>query len=434
MKWFSAVALAVLASGSAQAADLGGNCCADLEERVAELEATVARKGNRKVSVTVYGQVNAAIGWYDAKDTTSANIHLYDGNDTLDIPWGVVVTDSNAKGVFDNSVSESRFGFMGEAQINESIKAGFVVEIGVGEPGEWGTGREVTVRKSAWFLDSKQLGRVTMGKYSQATDDIDTISLANIGAVVKMLSAEPVSSGIFGEDLPYDGGKKNLVRYDTPSIGGFVASASWTGEDTWDVALRYAGEFGQFRVAGGAGYRRGADGDRLILSDKTATTWLVNAGVMHVPSGIFIQGAYGDADGGLASDVGFFPTGGVPDFAHDTKAWHVLGGIEQKAFSVGKTTFFAEYGKSDADFGRSYECVAAGVTCFTDVDESLKWWGVGIVQAIDAAAMDLYISYRQYDADSHSSIGITDGVEGGELHVNSDADAKVIYGGARIKF
>ncbi len=31
-----------------QAADLGGDCCADLEERVAELEATTVRKGNRK--------------------------------------------------------------------------------------------------------------------------------------------------------------------------------------------------------------------------------------------------------------------------------------------------------------------------------------------------------------------------------------------------
>ena len=38
-----------LLSGGANAADLGGNCCADLEERVAELEATTARKGNRKV-------------------------------------------------------------------------------------------------------------------------------------------------------------------------------------------------------------------------------------------------------------------------------------------------------------------------------------------------------------------------------------------------
>ena len=36
-------------SVSAQAADLGGDCCGDLEERIAELEATTARKGNRKV-------------------------------------------------------------------------------------------------------------------------------------------------------------------------------------------------------------------------------------------------------------------------------------------------------------------------------------------------------------------------------------------------
>ncbi len=35
----------------AKAADLGGDCCADLEERVAELEATTVRKGNKKVSV-----------------------------------------------------------------------------------------------------------------------------------------------------------------------------------------------------------------------------------------------------------------------------------------------------------------------------------------------------------------------------------------------
>src|SRR6476620_1191680 len=49
---------------SASAADLGGNCCADLEERVAELEATTARKGNRKVSLTVSGHVNEAVMWF----------------------------------------------------------------------------------------------------------------------------------------------------------------------------------------------------------------------------------------------------------------------------------------------------------------------------------------------------------------------------------
>ena len=52
-------------SVSAKAADLGGDCCADLEERVAELEATTARKGNRKVSLTVSGWVNEAIFAWD---------------------------------------------------------------------------------------------------------------------------------------------------------------------------------------------------------------------------------------------------------------------------------------------------------------------------------------------------------------------------------
>ncbi|MEQ1711127.1 MAG: porin, partial [Hyphomicrobium sp.] len=57
------IAAAGLVGGiaSAQAADLGGDCCADLEERVAELEATTARKGNRKVSLTVSGWVNESV-------------------------------------------------------------------------------------------------------------------------------------------------------------------------------------------------------------------------------------------------------------------------------------------------------------------------------------------------------------------------------------
>ena len=41
-----------------EAADLGGDCCADLEERVAELEATTVRKGNKKVKVELYGRMN----------------------------------------------------------------------------------------------------------------------------------------------------------------------------------------------------------------------------------------------------------------------------------------------------------------------------------------------------------------------------------------
>ncbi len=46
-----------MSTSPANAADfgVGGDCCADLEERVAELEATTVRKGNKKVSVTISG-------------------------------------------------------------------------------------------------------------------------------------------------------------------------------------------------------------------------------------------------------------------------------------------------------------------------------------------------------------------------------------------
>lgn len=56
-----ATALIALMVTPANAADLGGNCCANLEERVAELEAMAAKKGNRKQTLTIYGEVNAAL-------------------------------------------------------------------------------------------------------------------------------------------------------------------------------------------------------------------------------------------------------------------------------------------------------------------------------------------------------------------------------------
>ena len=94
-----------LAMPSAKAADLGGDCCADLEERVAELEATTARKGNRKMSLTITGQVNRLIMAWD------------DGH-THGIYYGI-----------DNVNSSSRFSFLGEASATPWLKFGFEIMI-----------------------------------------------------------------------------------------------------------------------------------------------------------------------------------------------------------------------------------------------------------------------------------------------------------------
>jgi hypothetical protein len=86
-----------------QAADLGGDCCADLEERVAELEATTVRKGNRKVSVKLSGQVNRAIMYWD---------------------------DDEDDGTYfvDTENSSTRFRITGSASISPGRTAGFRIE------------------------------------------------------------------------------------------------------------------------------------------------------------------------------------------------------------------------------------------------------------------------------------------------------------------
>ena len=85
----------------ARAADLGGDCCADLEERVAELEATTVRKGNKKVSVTLSGWVVKSINWWD------------DGSDDH-----VVIGDKDAD-------LSSRFAITGSATIAPGWSGGF---------------------------------------------------------------------------------------------------------------------------------------------------------------------------------------------------------------------------------------------------------------------------------------------------------------------
>ena len=102
----SAFSLALLPGmGAANAADLGGDCCADLEERVATLEATTARKGNRKVSLTISGWVSQAIMVWD------------DG------------VESDAYVVSDTTDLSNYISFAGSAKINSDWSAGYHINV-----------------------------------------------------------------------------------------------------------------------------------------------------------------------------------------------------------------------------------------------------------------------------------------------------------------
>jgi hypothetical protein len=409
----------------AQAADLGGDCCADLEERVAELEATTARKGNRKVSLTVYGQVNEMVLFWDDGDMSD----VYQ------------VT---------NDTSRTRFGFRGSAKIDSDWSAGYLIEIGIRTANSGGVkqfedpfagtpsfdpgddlGGGTDLRHAYWWIDSKSLGRLTVGQTDTPLSSTFTLTLANI----PHLEADP--SGIGDEfNLRLTSGalsplqwknlmhttqgsisRNNEVMYTSPEFAGFQFKAAWGEADFWAVSLQYAGEFSGFRVAAKASY--GDVSDPNIIGDCAQTIggpsdhdeidcqlWSAAGSIMHVPTGLFLSGGYTELqDSNLPA--------GVIDSA---SAWYVQGGLEQKFFALGKTTIYGEYGEQEnllTNQGLQGLGLETGTT--------MSFWGVGLVQTIDAAAMDLYVFYRNLSSE----------LPAGAIEVE---DLTLIGGGAIIRF
>lgn len=414
----AAVALltvAGLGAAPASAADLGGNCCADLEERIAELEATTARKGNRKVSLEIYGQVNEAIGFWD--DGLEENTY-----------------------VFTNDTSRTRFGFKGKAKINSDWYAAYRLEIGVRSAGQQELSADnVTgnagfdLRHSSWTLGSKTYGDVTVGQTSMAHDGIKQIQTANIGHFstndIFDFPSDFIVNGlttVAGNNRRWDvltqnrepgeGSRGQLIRYDTPDFAGFTGSAHWGEDDIWGLALRYKGELGDFKLAAGIGYAEMSLADEECSAEGAGTPRSDNsdcreyggsASVMHTPSGIFVTGAYGVREDELRA-----LRGGSEDNTH----WLIQAGIEQKWTDLGKTTIFGGYQHRDA--GRSVVPAAAIVTVLPDTE--VEMFEIGLNQQVSAAAMDFYLHYKHYEPEVAGNPGAQ--------------DFQTLIGGAMIKF
>ena len=396
MKKTSLCALAaagLLAGGlsvtSASAADLGGNCCADLEERIAELEATTARKGNRKVSLTVSGWVSQMVTWWD--DGVNSDTYVHDAGTTL---------GSNVK-------------FTGQATIVPGWTAGYVLHMELmgsdsltmdettaqgpalytGVLSGSGAYNSVQTLQSYWFIKSEALGKVSVGLQSQASDNtailvdgsgslvpanwvaFDYRAFGGGGGGAAGLGA--ASCGTMGGAIgDCNGLTQNAVRYDTPTFAGFSASASWGADDFWDVAIRYAGEFAGFKLAAAAAYTEvdddnynnlGAGG--LGIAPTDADYFQAGVYLQHIGSGLFGLVNYGDFEDNFAGNQ------------QDT--WYFKAGLRQRWTPLGHTVLYGEYQFVEDAYG-----VAGG---------EFDLWGLGAVQEIDNAAMSMWIKYRDIE-------------------------------------
>ena len=241
------------------------------------------------------------------------------------------------------------------------------------------------MRHQAVYLKVKDLGEVWLGKTSESTDGITEISLAPSDAST-LTSLAPFDAVIEDESglgivNPFDGYRTETLTFKTGTLLGFQASASWNQGDAWSAALRYAGEFGDVRLAGGIGYRRdelspdfGAEGKQ--------DTFAGSASIMHTPSGLFLDGAYSESEG-VQQIRWNGDTIGLDLDGTKLKLMAGRAGFSKSISAHGLTTIYGEVGQLKVE----------------GMDAKPLFYGLGLSQDITGAAATLYGSWRHYDLD-----------------------------------
>ncbi len=361
----------------------------ELEERVAELEASVVKAGGRKISVSVYGQVNRSIlVWDDGRDSDAY--------------------------IVDNDTSSSRVGVIGRSRLKEGWAAGYRIEIEykdaasdeVFNGGDEGLGEadQVRIRHAYWYIESENAGRLTVGQLSPATDDITLINLGaamsdagihyDNGFALRLNSGEftNLSWGHIAHTV--DTFRGDFVRYDTPLMYGFLISAAWGENDIWDASIRYQTEWNDIRFASGIGYM---DNNELDFSDIRGS-----ASVIHTPSGLFVTLAGGSRNEAEADFTLNDPAKTPFSVQDDSYFYFAQAGVSKQWFSPGKTSIYGEYGQySNFSVGKLLRGdLGAGIVDIgLMLDNDVQRLGLGVEQSFDASALLLYANLNYYAAD-----------------------------------
>lgn len=419
----------------------------DLEERVADLEETEARKGNRNVSLSVSGWINRMVmAWDDGADKD-----VY---------------------IVDNTASRSRLEFEGAVKIARGWGAGYILSFGIddkaandvdqlNQAGE----NKIETRESAWWLRSNSLGTVTVGLTSPATDNIilkdvggimpGAANIATMGGAFYLRRADSYEKGdgalviqnAFTTTLndisagaSVDTLRRNVVRYDAPRIssqwGNVDLAAAWGEDDFYDFAVEYGINYSDWKFRFGAGYLRDTDEGGRANSRRDRDEYKGSASLLHIPSGLFStvayvhrefhgfdessQAVFGENTVGLVTPAG----ANRPPIDYLYTAF----GLRRPFWSLGDTSIYGEYAQVDDAITGLREADLREVT-----DSRLQMIGAAICQDIDVAGMDVYAGFRYYTFDTEGvQFRTTTGVTGPSPAPLTDL--MIGYAGTRIKF
>lgn len=440
----------------------GADCCADLEERVADLEAAMVRSGNRRIELTLSGAVSTALlGW----------------NDGAGLDGSVVTNDGEGTKI---EISGEHDG-IGEGG---SWNAGFLLEVGIIRAGSGSIDQidlagpeEIEVAEGHVWVRHKSFGTLAVGQVGggDASENATEADLSGT-ALASYSGVEDIGGGFFlrsgtdgaGDLTPVTWGDLidhmagvdgNVVRYDTPRLAGFVLTAEWGEDDAWEVALGYT-NVSEDNADGDGG---GSEGEGFLASPRPGSDRIHVAGVLSYHEVLedddtaehrTVSGSISVLD--TVTGLNLTYAGGHRRFLRIAEltdgslgelapaAYHYLKAGWLKDIGLGgETGLYAEWGRfrdllgRDADeeavaalggIGVGDVCGGAGLACILSSSEA-EIWGAGIVQTIDSAEMKLYLGYRHHEA----RIGLDDDA-GTSLGTASTEDFQTFIAGALIDF
>lgn len=429
-------------SSLSPSAPSGSATSTDVEERIAELEASAATKGNSNVSFEVSGWINRMILAWDDGDSSDAYI-------------------------VDNVASRSRIEFTGSAKIARGWSAGYILSVGLDDTASNdvdqfnSTGEEqIELRHSAWWVRSNRFGTVSVGHTSTATDDIilhdvggimpGAANISTIGGSFIVRHADDPETGEdaliprttlddFAAGASVDTLRRNVVRYDAPRFSGLWGnldlSAAWGEDDFVDTAANYSLNWNDWKIRSGIGYLHDTtEGSRVGIGTRDREEVKGSASILHIPSGMFATAAYVHREfhGNDPSDQAVFgenTTGLVtPDGSNRpaTDYLYTASGLRKRYTSLGDTSIYGEWARVDDAIAGLNEAGLGEVT-----DSRLEMVGAAICQNIDTAAMDVYLGFRHFSFDTQGVRSFAGTVRDSPEPLT---DINFAYAGARMKF
>ncbi|MDX6752034.1 hypothetical protein SH611_19680 [Geminicoccaceae bacterium 1502E] len=341
----------------------------------------VVTSGQERIQLAISGQVNRMINVAnDGDDTKIYNL--------------------------DNDNSSSRLRFEGTGQVTDEFEVGTVIEVElesnasgkVSQDNEDTGSASFNDRKVELVLDHKRYGKLSLGQGDTASNGTAEVDLSGT-TVIGYSSVADVAGGLrfFDDDADelsdvsvgdvfsnFDGlSRRDRIRYDTPSLGGFKLSADLVSDQRWSSGLRWSGDFGSFKAAAAAGYSDPGDDSDYIV-DGSAT-------VLHVPTGLNFTLSSGTKE----SDEG-----------DDPYNIYAKAGWIADLVSFGPTAFSVDYAHSENNIDDGDEGHSAGLQA---------------VQNFSDYGAELYAGFRWYDYDA--------------ARANLDAEAITVFTvGSRVKF